>query len=69
MRLSKRMALITPGLGFAGVTALTMGAAVPAHAQTASSAPRHVSIAPAWGGGCFDDCFNDDLFFDDSDLF
>ena len=67
MRLSKRMALTISGLGFAGVTALTMGAAAPAHAQTTSSAPRHVSVAPAWGG-CFDDCFDDDFFFDNFDF-
>jgi hypothetical protein len=35
------MALGISGLAFAGATALTLGAAAPAGAQTARSAPQH----------------------------
>lgn len=74
MRLSKRMVLAISGLGFAGATALTLGAAAQASAQTVANAPQRASVAPAWGGGCFDDCFFgggffDGGFFDDCDFF
>lgn len=69
MRIPKRMALGISGLAFAGATALTLGAAAPAGAQTVSSAPAQVQFLPACGGGwgwgcwsgwdCWDDCFDD----------
>jgi hypothetical protein len=71
MQLSKKMSIAISSLAFAGATALTMGAALPAGAQTVSAAPRHISIAPVGGfggcGGCFSSCFCDDFFFDDFD--
>jgi hypothetical protein len=69
MRIPKRMALAISGLAFAGATALTLGAAAPAGAQTVSSTPQHMSSCwgGGWGGGCggwggwggWDDCWDD----------
>lgn len=71
MRIPKRMALGISGLAFAGATALTLGAAAPAGAQTMSVAPQQAQLLPScgggWGGGfgcwggwgCFDDCWDD----------
>lgn len=51
----KRMALAISGLAFAGATALSMGAASPASAQTVSHAPQHIFSCGGWGWG-WDDC-------------
>ncbi|MCO6008945.1 hypothetical protein NE236_28620 [Actinoallomurus purpureus] len=75
MRIPKRMALAVSGLAFAGATALTLGAAAPAGAQTVSSTPQHAisghfwggcgggwGWGGGWGGGCgggWDDCWDD----------
>lgn len=70
MRIPKRMALGISGLAFAGATALTLGAAAPAGAQTVSGTPQHsqsiishlISCGGGWGGcwsGCWDDCWDD----------
>ncbi len=50
MRIPKRMALAVSGLAFAGTSALTMGAALPASAQTPSTASQHAVSSPYWGG-------------------
>ena len=63
MRIPKRMALAISGAAFAGATALAMGAAAPAGAQTVTGAPQqvttgHVSthlISDGWGWGWDDD--------------
>lgn len=55
MRIPKRMALAVSGLAFAGTTALTLGAALPAGAQTPSTAAQHAVSSPYWGGGCWGD--------------
>lgn len=44
MRIQKRMALAISGAAFAGATALTVGAAVPAGAQ-ASAAPHGIATS------------------------
>ena len=65
MRIPKRMALAVSGLAFAGTTALTLGAALPASAQTPATASQQAASAPfcwgdwgwgwGWGGcGCWD---------------
>ncbi|MEV0400988.1 hypothetical protein [Actinoallomurus sp. NPDC050550] len=67
MMIPKRMALAISGLAFAGATALTMGAAAPAGAQTVSSTPQHtatLATCGSWGGcggwwGGWDDCWDD----------
>ncbi|GAB3966030.1 hypothetical protein GCM10029978_030240 [Actinoallomurus acanthiterrae] len=67
MMIPKRMALAISGLAFAGATALTMGAAAPAGAQTVSGAPHavtHLATCGWWGGcggwwGGWDDCWDD----------
>ncbi|GAA4607530.1 hypothetical protein GCM10023195_28680 [Actinoallomurus liliacearum] len=65
MRIPKRMALGISGLAFAGATALTLGAAAPAGAQTVSGAPQSlVTCGGGWGGcwsgwDCWDDCWDD----------
>jgi hypothetical protein len=68
MRIPKRMALAVSGLACAGATALTLGAAAPASAQTVSGTPAHTvtlsqfgGCGGGWGGwgGCFDDCWDD----------
>jgi hypothetical protein len=50
----KRMALAISGLAFAGATALTMGAASPASAQTTPSTSQHI-FSCGWDWG-WDDC-------------
>ncbi|MFL6055432.1 MAG: hypothetical protein ACJ72W_21395 [Actinoallomurus sp.] len=60
------MSIAISSLAFAGATAFTVGAALPAGAQTVSAAPQHINIAPVDGFGCFGGCFCDD-FFDDFD--
>jgi hypothetical protein len=47
MGISRRMGAAISGLAFAGATALTLGAAGPAGAQTVSAAPQH-SVAHYW---------------------
>jgi hypothetical protein len=65
MRIPKRMALAVSGLAFAGATALTLGAAAPAGAQTVTGTPAHTAtFGGCWGGfggfgGCWDDCWDD----------
>jgi hypothetical protein len=67
MRVPKRMALGISGLAFAGATALTLGAAAPAGAQTVSSTPQHaqsiishlIGCGGGWDDCCWDDCFDD----------
>jgi hypothetical protein len=57
MRIPKRMALAVSGAAFAGATALAMGAATPAGAQTVTGAPQQVTtghvtthlISDGWG--------------------
>lgn len=50
MRIPKRMALAVSGLAFAGTTALTLGAALPAGAQAPSTTSQHAVSSPSWGG-------------------
>lgn len=51
MRIPKRIAIALSGLAFAGSTALTLGAALPASAQTAQRAPATTSshVVTQWG--------------------
>lgn len=57
MRIPKRMALAVSGLAFAGTTALTLGAALPAGAQTPATVSHQSTSVPfcwgdwGWGGG------------------
>jgi hypothetical protein len=43
MGISRRMGVAISGLAFAGATALTLGAAQPASAQTATVVPQHAT--------------------------
>lgn len=56
MTIPKRMALTISGLAFAGATALTLGAAAPAGAQTVTSTPQQTISGHFWGGCGFDGC-------------
>jgi hypothetical protein len=54
MKIRKRIALAISGLAVAGVSALTLGTAIPAGAQTATAAPHHTTVSHGcWG---WDDC-------------
>ena len=44
MGIRKRVAVGISGLAFAGATALTLGAATPASAQTLTTAPNHAVV-------------------------
>lgn len=45
MRISRRMGVAISGLAFAGATALTLGTAGPASAQTVTAAPQHATTS------------------------
>lgn len=57
MRIPKRIAIALSGLAFAGSTALTLGAALPASAQTAPTTAKATSshVVTQWGWGWDDD--------------
>ncbi|MCW2945227.1 MAG: hypothetical protein JWR24_1944 [Actinoallomurus sp.] len=48
MGIPTRMGVAISGLAFAGATALSLGAAAPASAQTATTTPHHA--VTHWGG-------------------
>jgi hypothetical protein len=68
------MSLAISGLLFAGVSALTLGAAAPASAASTTTVSTQSASLPSWGDWgrghrrCFNSCF-DDCGFDDFDDF
>lgn len=55
MDVRKKSAIAIAGLGFAGVTAFTLGPAVAANAQTAPTTSSHGTVTMAqgcWDGDC-----------------
>jgi hypothetical protein len=65
MAISKRLAVAISGAAFAGTAALTMGAAAPAGAATASAPAngRHASLL-SWFGCGWDFCDDGDSDWD-----
>lgn len=57
MRIQKRIALAISGLAVAGVSAFTLGTAIPSGAQTATAAPQQTAGVGHHGcWGYWDDC-------------